>query len=195
VSLIAAALLLAQAAQVAHAEPAPRTVVYLVRHGEKATEPRRNPGLTPAGVARASALAEALAGAGLSAIVTSQFARTKATAAPIAKATGIDPLVIRYRPGDFEAHGQAVAAAIREQFPGGTVLVVGHSDTVPWIIHSLGGPAMAQLCEATEYAGLFELVLRADAPAAMTRSSYGKPDPPLPPECRASNRGGVPEPG
>ena len=35
------------------AEPAGRTVVYIVRHAEKATEPRRDPGLTPAGEERA----------------------------------------------------------------------------------------------------------------------------------------------
>ena len=185
-SLIAAVAALAQAAV---AEPGPRTVVYVVRHAEKATEPRRNPGLTPGGIERAAALADSLATAGLTGIVTSQFARTKATAAPVAEASGLEPVVIRYRPGDFEAHARVVAAAIRERFPGGVVLVVGHSDTVPSIIQALGGPAMEQLCEATEYASLFELLLDADTPALMARSSYGRPDPPLPPECRHPDTG------
>jgi len=180
-ALFAAIALIAQASA---AESGPRTVVYVARHAEKASEPRRNPGLTRPGVERAAALAGALAGAELTGIITSQFARTKATAAPVAKATGLEPVVIRYRPGDFEAHGQAVAAAIRDRFPGGSVLVVGHSDTVPWIILALGGPAMEPLCEPTEYASLFELVVEADTPTRMKRSSYGVPDPPLPPECR-----------
>jgi broad specificity phosphatase PhoE len=185
-ALIAAAALLAGPS---FAEPASRTVVFVVRHAEKATEPRRNPALTPEGMERAAALADALASAGLTGIITSQYERTVATAAPVAKAFGLEPVVIRYRRGDFEAHGQTVAAAIRERFPGGVVLVVGHSDTVPWIIRALGGPAMDQLCEATEYASLFELVLEAEAPSAMERSSYGRPDPPLPPECRPRNGG------
>ncbi len=101
------------------AEPGPRTVVYVVRHAEKAGEPRRNPGLTRSGAERAAALAAVLAGTELTGIITSQFARTKATAAPVAKATGVEPVVIRYRSGDFEAHGRAVAAAIRDRFPKG----------------------------------------------------------------------------
>jgi broad specificity phosphatase PhoE len=175
---------IALVAQASGADPVPRTTVYLVRHAEKASEPRRNPGLTRPGVERAAALAGALAGVELSGIITSQFARTQATAAPVAQARGLEPVVIRYRPGDFEAHGRTVAATIRERFSGGAVLVVGHSDTVPWIILALGGPAMEPLCEATEYASLFELVVEADTPTRMERASYGVPDPPLPQECR-----------
>ncbi len=165
-------------------EPTTPTVVYVVRHAEKATEPQRNPGLTLEGEARANALAERLAGAGLTAIITSQFTRTRATAAPVAKAIGLEPVVISYRPGEFEAQGRTVATAIRERFVGGVVLVVGHSDTMPWIIRALGGPEMEPLCEATEYASLFELTLTAGTAPAMVRSHYGRPDPPLPPECR-----------
>jgi len=180
-ALIATVVLLATTAL---AEPAARTLVYVVRHGEKATEPRRDPGLTPDGEARAAALAERFADAGLTGIVTSQFTRTRATARPLATATGLTPVVIRYRPGDFEAHGRIVAETIRKRFSGGVVLVVGHSDTVPWIVRALGGPEMKQLCEATEYASVFELRLADGAPTSFARSAYGKPDPPKPEDCR-----------
>ncbi len=166
---------------------AERTVVYLVRHAEKAEEPRRDPGLTAAGSRRADALAAVLAEAGLTGIITSQFTRTRATAAPVVRASGLEPVVIRYRAGDFRTHGAAVAEAIRERFAGGIVLVVGHSDTVPAIVAALGGPAVERLCEPTEYASLFTLAvdLVDGAPrASLARSWYGVPDPPLPPECR-----------
>ena len=176
----AAALLLAGSAG---AEPAGRTVVHIVRHAEKAAEPRRDPGLTLAGRARAEALTVVLADARLTGIITSQFRRTRATAAPLAAATGLEPLSIAYRPGQFEVHGKAVAAAIREQFAGGVVLVVGHSDTVPAIVRALGGPALERLCEPTEYASLFTLLLGDAPPASLTHSWYGRPDPPRPPEC------------
>jgi len=182
-------LLLAVAAVcplVASPDPGARTVVYLVRHGEKAQEPRRDPGLTPAGQERAAALRDALARARLNGVVTTQFRRTRATAAPLAAALGLEPHVIRYRPGDFDAHGAAVAAAIRERFAGGSVLVVGHSDTVPAIVRALGGPEIERLCEPTEYAALFTLVTDGDAPTSLVRTSYGSPDPPLPPECRSA---------
>lgn len=183
---IAATLLIAVASL---AQPAPQTLVYIVRHGEKASEPRRDPGLTRAGEARATALAERFADADLTGIVTSNFSRTRATARPLAKAAGIEPVVIRYRPGDFESHGRAVAEEIRMRFAGGSVLIVGHSDTVPWIVRALGGPEMEQLCEATEYASLFILTLEAGAPTVFEHSSYGKPDPPKPDECRLPRTG------
>ncbi len=175
-------LLLASAADAAE-----RTVVFLVRHAEKAEEPRRDPGLTPAGRDRAEALAEVLASARLTGIVTSQFTRTRATAAPVARAAGLEPVRIRYRAGDFAAHGEQVAAAIRERFAGGVVLVVGHSDTIPAIVRALGGPVLDRLCEPTEYASLFTMVLDGDAFASFARSWFGRPDPPLPPECGGSS--------
>jgi broad specificity phosphatase PhoE len=180
-ALLAAIGLLLAGAAPAESE---RTVVYVVRHAEKATEPRRDPGLTPAGEERAEALASTLAGARLTGIVTSQFKRTRATAAPVARATGLEPLTIRYRPGEMEVHGEAVAATIRERYGGGIVLVVGHSDTVPAIVRALGGPVIERLCEPTEYASFFMLVVDGDAPASLTRSGYGRPNPPTPPECR-----------
>lgn len=168
----------------AAAEPGARTVVYIVRHAEKATEPRRDPGLTPAGEERAEALASSLADSRLTGIVTTQFRRTKETASPVARVAGLEPLTVRYRPGEMDVHGEAVAATIRGKFRGGIVLVVGHSDTVPAIVRALGGPVVARLCEPTEYASLFALVVDAEAPASLTRSEYGRPNPPTPPECQ-----------
>jgi len=182
------AILAASWAGASLADSADRTVVYVVRHAEKAAEPRRDPGLTPEGGERVEALVAALAEARLTGVITTQFRRTRATAAPLAAAAGIEPTVVRYRPGDFDAHGEAIASAIRERYRGGIVLVVGHSDTVPAIVRALGGPVIERLCEPTEYASLFTLVVDASPPAAMVRSSYGRPNPPTPAECRVGLR-------
>ena len=56
---------------------------------------------------------------------------------PTATASGLTPTQIDVS-GTAEAHGREVAAHILKHHPGGRVLVVGHSNTVPWIIHSLG---------------------------------------------------------
>jgi broad specificity phosphatase PhoE len=58
---------------------------------------------------------------------------------------------------------------------GETVLVVGHSNTIPAIIGALGGPAMPELCDA-EYANLFVLSMPARGRPRLVRASYGAPD-------------------
>src|SRR3954471_23357965 len=103
------------------------TTVILVRHAEKAVEPAADPGLTPEGEARARALLEVARDAGVTDVITTQFARTRATAQPVATALGITPEVVDARGA---THAQDVANAVRRHV-GMTVLVVGHSNTVP----------------------------------------------------------------
>jgi len=160
------ALLCATLALPASATP---DLVILVRHAERAAEPAADPGLTPAGEQRAQALARALADAHVSAIVTTQFRRTRDTAAPLARALGLQPQVVEARRGDGAGHIRDVADAVRAL--SGTVLVVGHSNTVPAILAALGGPVVPELCE-----GSFQhaFVLRPGARPALLRLSYGE---------------------
>lgn len=158
-------------------------VVILVRHAEAAGEPTRDPPLTDAGRGRTAALAAAVAHTGLDAVVVTPYRRTRDTAEPLALARGLTPVVVEVA-GGLDAHVTAVADTVRAQAPGATVLVVGHSNTVPAIVAALGGPRLPDLCHA-EYAWLFTLVLPADGPARLIRSSYGTPDPPDAGSCRA----------
>ena len=155
--------------------------VIVVRHAEKASDPADDPALSPAGERRAEALAGALAGARVDTIITTHYLRTRRTAAPIALARGLTPIVVR--PGsDTAAHAREVAKAVRARPAGEVVLVVGHSNTVPAIIAALGGPQIQPLCE-TEYANLFTLILEPGGGARFIRSSYGTPDPPAAADC------------
>ena len=80
---------------IAHAEQHPLTsVVVLVRHADKANEPADDPPLTPAGKRRAQDLASALRNAGLTAIITTQFLRSRQTALPLATENQIRPEII-----------------------------------------------------------------------------------------------------
>jgi broad specificity phosphatase PhoE len=151
------------------------TTVILVRHAEKAA-PTGDPDLTPAGHARARALADTVARFHLDGVIVTQYLRTQRTAAPAATARGLVPVLI---PVDsVPPHADSVAAAVRRFPPHSAVLVVGHNNTLGPIIKALGGPSVRDLCDA-EYATLFVLTLAAaGTPARLARTSYGAPDPP-----------------
>lgn len=147
-------------------------MVILVRHAERAAEPAGDPGLTPAGIQRSQALAQALAGMRVNAIVTTQLRRTRDTVLPLVQATGVPPVAVEAKGGGTADHVQAVAEAVRER--SGTVLVVGHSNTIPAVLAALGGPQLPDLCE-TSFHHVF--VLQPGAPARWARFSYGEAGP------------------
>ena len=154
--------------------PAPATVVLLVRHGEKAPGTVDVP-LADAGDARARALAEVGKGAGVQMILTTQYRRTQQTAATLATALSITAEVVGVQ-GDVSQHAVSVAAAIKSRHSGRTVLVVGHSNTIPSIVAALGGTRYPDLCDE-EYDALFIVVIDAEGAARTVRTRYGAPSP------------------
>lgn len=152
------------------------TTVILVRHAERAGDMPDDPALSAAGEVRVRALADALAFTRLDGIVTTQLRRTRLTAAPVARAKGLTPVVVP-NAGGTPAHVRAVADTVRARFAGGTVLVVGHSNTVAGIVEALGGPKLPDLCD-TEFATLFVLTLREGREPSLVRARYGPEDPP-----------------
>jgi broad specificity phosphatase PhoE len=142
-------------------------LVILVRHADRLNNTDDSP-LSNLGTQRAKDLAAALRHAGVTAIITTQKARTRATAQPLAAATGVNPIALDVNQAD---HIDQVVQQVRQQT--GSVLVVGHSDTIPTIISRLGGPALlSTICGGT-FDHLFILVT---TPAAVhfTRARYGR---------------------
>lgn len=158
-----------------HEEP---TIVIIVRHGERGTEPARDPRLTPAGEARAQALLDALKDAKVDVVIHTPTTRTRDTGMPVAQHFGITPEVVRDTPG--VPHAEGIAAAVRRQH-GKTVLVVGHSNTIMDYIAALGGPKRGELCDH-QYNGLYTLVL-IHGKAHLIEGQYGAPNPPVAPGC------------
>lgn len=106
------------------------TTVLLVRHADVDLPPSSDdPPLNELGRHRAELLARIVAEAGVAAIVTSVFRRTKQTAQPLASLTQLHPVVA----------GPDLADRIRAGSLGEVVLVVGHSNTVPPLVGELGG--------------------------------------------------------
>lgn len=157
---------------VAPAEPGTTTVI-VVRHAEKAAEPATDPPLTAAGVARAEALAELLKAVPVRAVVSTDFARTRSTAAPLAARLGLTTQLVDARARD---HARSVAEGIMARHRGETVVVVGHSNTVPDIVAALGAPKPAPICDA-EYDNLYVVRVPAAGPATVERRTYGAATP------------------
>ena len=152
---------------------APSTVALLVRHAERAPGTGDVP-ISDQGRARALALAEVGKVAGVSVIITTQFQRTRQTAAALAEALGITPVVVNAQ-SDVAKHAAEVAAAVRQQ-AGRTVLVVGHSNTVSAIVAALGGPKFPDYCDAA-YDNLVVMVLDAEGGVRTVRSKFGAATP------------------
>jgi broad specificity phosphatase PhoE len=150
-----------------------RTVV-LVRHAEKAAEPANDPSLSDEGRERAEALLAVLADARVGAVVVSPFNRTRETAAPVLRANDLTAVEVPIG-RDLASHIQAVADAVRARPPGETVLVVGHSNTIPAIVTALGGLQLADLCDH-QYAVLYVLSVPVTGPARLVQATYGAPD-------------------
>ncbi len=126
----------------------PSTTVFLARHADRQDGVDA---LTAAGAARARALAHVLEKSGISAIYTSEATRTQQTVAPTANLLGIVPVAMA------AADVAGLVRAIRRDHSGQSVLVVGHSDTVPQIIAEFGGPNV--VIGANEYDNLYVLTL------------------------------------
>jgi broad specificity phosphatase PhoE len=130
---VACAVLAALALPADEPRPVPAAAageVLLVRHAEAAAD-GTDPDLTPAGLRRAEALAERLAGLDLDAVLATDTRRARATAEPVAAARGLEIEIYDHR------RLAELAARLRAQ--GGTVLVVGHSNTTPELVVLLGG--------------------------------------------------------
>jgi len=166
----AALLVVAVAAFVAGAprHAMAQTTVIVVRHAEKAAQPAADPPLTDAGRARADALWEAVKDAGVRAVITTQLARTIETGAPTAEHLGIKGEVVAAGGADHATH---VAAAVKKHV-GETVLVVGHSNTVPAIIAALGAKEPPALCDDA-YDNLYVVTMDAAGRASLIHSRYG----------------------
>jgi len=152
--------------------------LFLVRHAEREWE-GEDPPLVAAGEARAQALAETLRDAGISRIITTQWRRTRDTAAPLAKLLGLSNQVIPVFEGKARENVEAVAAAVR-RYKDETVLIVGHI-TVTGVIAALGGPSLPTICDNV-FSDLF-LFLPAAGEAGLIHLHYGAAED-ISPRCR-----------
>jgi broad specificity phosphatase PhoE len=149
------------------------TTVYIVRHAEKVNETDTT-NLTPAGYARATALADTLAKRSIDSIFSTPYRRTRQTAQLLATRLGI-PVV------DYPAKPMENMVDRINRMRNKTVLVVGHSNTILEMARGLGEqPAMTRI-ESGDFDNLFRVMIHG---GSLRRSvnflpkTYGKLTPP-----------------
>jgi broad specificity phosphatase PhoE len=142
------------------------TAFFLVRHAEKVRDGSADPPLTASGAARAEELAYMLKHIDLNAIYSTPYRRTKQTVMPTAREKGLD--VKLYKPGD-----KGFLAMVLHEYPGGNVLIVGHSNTIPGMANELRGAfAFSDLDDST-YDNMFIACVPAEGKPVILRMRFG----------------------
>lgn len=115
--------------------------IYLVRHAEKQAD--SDPALTEQGHARAAALAKILQSVDLAKVYSTDTKRTRQTAEPTVADKGLS--IETYDPRAFRAY----ADTLKQEFLKGdkSILVVGHSNTTPYLATLLTGDEFPMLSE------------------------------------------------
>ncbi|RDV14658.1 histidine phosphatase family protein [Pontibacter diazotrophicus] len=147
------------------------TVVYLVRHAEKATADPANedPDLTPAGVTRAEALRALLEEEQVDALYATKYLRTINTLKPLADTRQLN--IRQYEAHDFNTLKQQILQNHR----GETVVIAGHSNTVLPILEAFGVERPVADIPDNTYDYLFKLTVAPSGTAFVEVSQFGNP--------------------
>ena len=165
-ALLALALALVGCATPPRPGSATTTTFVVVRHAEK-LDASGDPPLSVSGQARAMQLGALLGPLRPGALYTTDFQRTRQTLAPLARALRMEPVVY-----DARQPAAALAAALKAAHPRGTVVVAGHSNTVPAIVSALCGCATEPMAE-DEYDRLNTIRIDDRGNAVLRISRYG----------------------
>ena len=133
--------------------------IYLIRHAEKVADGSRDPALTELGAKRAVTFSAYFQDRGLKAVYSSNYLRTRDTAAPTAQLLGHD--IILYDAGNL----QEIAAVVKAR--GDTVLVVGHSNTTAVLVNILAGTKLPDL-EDHHYDRIYIVSIKDDGSKSVT---------------------------
>ena len=173
VLLVIAAAIGANGSAVAQSQAAGATTVIIVRHAEAVPNAGSDPVLSDAGVARANALAAALKDAGVAGVFTTQYQRTALTGQAVATATNT-PLVkttIAGGAAGLDGYVKQMVADVHAKFAGRTVVIVGHSNTVPALVKAFTGSDVEEIAHDS-YDQMFVVTTAAAGKGRLVRARY-----------------------
>lgn len=140
------------------------TTVILVRHAEKAEG--EDPDLRPEGHDRAKRLATMLKNTTINGVYSTPYKRTRSTVNPVAQNKGIEVQI-------YENMKANELDALMAKHAGQTIVIGGHSNTVPQIANLLLGKDEFKNFADTEYGNLLIVsVVERGKTATVTRLNY-----------------------
>ncbi len=146
------------------------TTIIIIRHAEKELGSIDDPPLSTAGEQRAVVLSRMLgekSPAGqVDAIFVSDTRRSQRTAAPLAQRLGI---LLQIYPG---RDVQSLVDKVDRQYRGRRILIVGHSNTVPDLVHRLAPRANVPPMAEDEYDTMYIVTVPTLGPTAVLRLKY-----------------------
>lgn len=123
------------------------TTFVLVRHAEKVADGSKDPELTADGHSRAIRFGDMFEKTSVDAIYTTAYKRTRSTVEPLAKAKGMT--IAEYTPGKV-----AVVDEMLSKHAGKTIVLSGHSNTIPEIANWLTGSTQFRDFDDSDYGNI-----------------------------------------
>ena len=136
----------------------------LTRHAEKGAG--EDPPLTDEGRRRAERLATRLADGDVRAVYATNTTRTQSTAGPTAERHGLP--VTTYDADDPAAFARSLVEGHRS----GTVLIVGHSNTIPDLVNALGGKTSYGAIDESDFGNLYTVTVGRRGKRKVSRDRY-----------------------
>jgi len=139
---------------------AQKTTYYLVRHAEKDTSEagasmmQANPPLSEKGMQRANRLASILEKEQIDYIFSTNYLRTTSTVKPLATLKGQS--ILLYDPNKDKAFSDSIQKA---PFIGKTIIIVGHSNTIPPLVNTLIKTNKYPNLNDNEYGFIYKLII------------------------------------
>ncbi|MTI32636.1 histidine phosphatase family protein [Xanthovirga aplysinae] len=131
------------------------TTYIIVRHAERFYDESDDPLLTEEGKERARELARVLKDVHLDEIYATEFTRTTQTATPTAMEKNLN--IEEYPAKQYKE----LIEGLRKNHSGETILIIGHTDSTPYIVNEITGSNLSEL-EDPEYDNLFIVTVTGD---------------------------------
>ena len=142
------------------------TTVILARHAEKMDDGTKNPPLTIRGKERAMHLYTVLSDFKINTIYSTPYKRTMFTAQPTADSLGLE--IQTY---NFDALEEFLGLVISEN-SGKAVLIVGHSNTTPFLVNMILGEDTFEQLGENDYGDLFIVTTNKLGTGVVTLSKF-----------------------